>query len=426
MAPDGTTISDREVTQMTRARLRNHGILGLTLALGLVPGALTSISAARAADPVALKVVDYWGDEPAKTYWRELYTNCGKEVGATVSVESVPGNDLVPKVLQMMASKTLPDVLMFDNPDMQQVAVAGALTPLSDYGVDTKGFYPGILSARSYDGKVYGLAPAVDMIGLFYNKDILDKAGVTPPKTWDELKAAAKKLTTADRYGFAFDADPGLESAWQFLPFMWSNGGNETKLNDPKVVEALQLWVDLVKSGSVSESVVTWTQHDLNDQFVAGKAAMMINGPWQFPKLEKVAGLHYGVVDIPVPHAGDASVAPLGGEVYTVPKTGDAEKQKKAAALIACMNTDEKELALAAKRQTVPSKVAIADKYSTDVPKMAPFVKIVANARARTGLLGPSWPKAASAISNAIQSALTGQATPQQALDAAQASMAAK
>jgi len=180
------------------------------------------------------------------------------------------------------------------------------------------------------------------------------------------------------------------------------------------------------KSGSVSESVVTWTQHDLNDQFVARKAAMMINGPWQFPKLEKVAGLHYGVVDIPVPHAGDASVAPLGGEVYTVPKTGDAEKQKKAAALIACMNTDEKELALAAKRQTVPSKIAIADKYSTDVPKMAPFVKIVANARARTGLLAPSWPKAASAISNAIQSALTGQATPQQALDAAQASMAAK
>ena len=195
---------------MTRARLCNHGVLGLTLALGLVPGALTSITTARAADPVALKLVDYWGDEPAKTYWRELYTSCGKEVGATVSVESVPGNDLVPKVLQMMASKTLPDVLMFDNPDMQQIAAAGALTPLADFGVDTDGFDQGILAAGTYQGKVYGLAPTVNMIGLFYNKDILAKAGVTPPKTWDELKAAAKKLTTADQYGFAFDADPGL------------------------------------------------------------------------------------------------------------------------------------------------------------------------------------------------------------------------
>jgi multiple sugar transport system substrate-binding protein len=408
---------------MARRQLLKLSGMGLTLALGVATGAVTSTSAASAAENVALKLVDYWGDEPAKTYWGELYAACGKQVGATVSVESEPGNFLVPKVLQMMASKTLPDVLMFDNPDMQQIAAAGALTPLSDYKVDTTGFYPGILSAGTYQGKVYGLAPAVDMIGLFYNKDILAEAGVTPPTTWDELKAAAKKLTTADRYGFAFDADPGLESAWQFLPFIWSNGGDETKLNSPQVVAAMQLWVDLVKSGSVSESVVTWTQHDLNDQFVARKAAMMINGPWQFPKLDKVEGLHYGVVDIPVPHAGDPSVAPLGGEVYTVPLTGNAAKQQKAAELVACMNTDANELVLASKRQTVPSKVAIADQYSTNVPKMAPFVKIAAHARARTGLLGPAWPKAASAIAGAIQSALTGQATAQEALNAAQQAM---
>jgi multiple sugar transport system substrate-binding protein len=340
-----------------------------------------------------------------------------------MNVESQPGNFLVPKVLQMAASKTLPDVLMFDNPDMQQIAAAGALTPLSDYNIDTTGFYPGILSAGTYDGKVYGLAPAVDMIGLFYNKDILAAAGVTPPTTWDELKAAAKKLTTADRYGFAFDADPGLESAWQFLPFMWSNGGDETALNSPKVVEALQLWIDLVNSGSVSQSVVTWVQSDLNDQFIAGKAAMMINGPWQFPTLDKVAGLNYGVVDIPVPHAGDPSIAPLGGEVYTVPQTGNAEKQQKAAEFVQCMTTDANELALAKNRRTVPSKVGLADQYSADNPEMAPFVKIAANARARTGLLGPAWPKAASAIAGAIQSALTGQSTAQEALDAAQAAM---
>ena len=35
---------------------------------------------------LALKLVDYWGDEPAKTYWGELYAACGKQVGATVSV----------------------------------------------------------------------------------------------------------------------------------------------------------------------------------------------------------------------------------------------------------------------------------------------------------------------------------------------------
>ena len=107
-------------------------------------------------------------------------------------------------------------------------------------------------------------------------------------------------------------------------------------------------------------------------------------------------------------------------------QTGNAEKQKKAAELIACMNTDQNELVLASKRQTVPSKGSIADKYSTDVPKMAPFVKIAANARARTGKLGPDWPKAATAISGAIQAALTGQGSPQEVLDEAQQSMGSK
>jgi multiple sugar transport system substrate-binding protein len=401
------------------------GRMGLRLAgtLGLL---VSATLAASAADKVALRLVDYWGDEPARTIWRTAYNACGDQIGATISVESEPGNYLVPKALQMVASKALPDVLMFDNPDMQQVAVSGALTPLSDYNVDTKGFLPGILSAGSYDGKVYGLAPAVDMIGLFYNKDILEQAGVEPPKTWDELRAAAKKLTTADRYGLAIDGDPGLESAWQFLPFMWSNGGDETKLDSPKVVEALQYWVDLLKDGSISPSVVTWTQGDLRDQFSAGKAAMMVNGPWNFSSLDKVAGLHYAVVDIPVPHAGDKSIAPLGGEVYTVPRTGDEAKQKKAAEFVQCMTTAANELALAKNRRTVPTRLEVLDQYAKDHPEMAQFVEIARNARARTGLLGPAWPQAAAAISGAIQAALTQQQTPQAALEAAQAAMGAK
>src|SRR6185295_9106350 len=151
----------------------------------------SGISVAAAADKVDLKLVDYWGDEPAKTVWGTAYASCGDQIGATISVQSEPGNFLGPEGPQMVASKALPDVLMFDNPDMQQVAVSGALLPLSDFNVDASGFYPGILSAGSYDGKVYGLAPAVDMIGLFYNKDILSAAGVVPPKTWDELRTAA-------------------------------------------------------------------------------------------------------------------------------------------------------------------------------------------------------------------------------------------
>ena len=62
---------------------------------------------------------------------------------------------------------------------------------------------------------------------------MLEKAGVKPPKTWAELRTAAKKLTVGKQYGFAFNATADYEGAWQFLPPMWTNGGDETDLKSP-------------------------------------------------------------------------------------------------------------------------------------------------------------------------------------------------
>ena len=107
----------------------------------------------------------------------------------------MPGKDLIQKVLQRASSKTLPDVLMLDNPDVQEIAATGGLSPLSTYNVDTSGFADGILEAATYEGEVYGLAPTVNTLGIYYNKDLLQAAGVQPPTTWEELKAAAAKLT---------------------------------------------------------------------------------------------------------------------------------------------------------------------------------------------------------------------------------------
>ena len=95
------------------------------------------------------------------------------------------------------------------------------------------------MSAATYDGKLYGLQPGANTLAIFYNKDVLEKAGVKPPTTWDELKTTAKKLTTDKQYGFAFNATADYEGAWQFLPPMWTNGGDETDLKSPQVAGAL-------------------------------------------------------------------------------------------------------------------------------------------------------------------------------------------
>ncbi|MEY9908891.1 multiple sugar transport system substrate-binding protein [Catenulispora sp. MAP12-49] len=394
------------------------GILALaSAATGCGNGTGAASSAGKATSITAL---DYYTDETEHAQWGALLAACGKTAGVTVEQTSVPGAALIPKVLQQASSRTLPDLLMLDNPDLQEIAQTGALTPLDQYGIDSSGFAKGILSAGTYEGKVYGLAPDVSTVALFYNKDMLAEAGVAVPRTWDELKSAAAKLTRPGRYGMAVDANATFEGTWQFLPFLWSNGGDEMELDTPQAAQALQLWVDLVKSGSMSKSVLNWTQADVHDQFAAGRTAMMINGPWRIAALNKDQSLHWGVAPIPVPIAGQTPVMPLGGEVWAVPQNASRDRQVKAAKVLACLNDPANMLASAEEHFTVPSRSAVAAQYAEQVPSAAAFVDSVNLARARTGELGVDWPKAATGIYTAIQSALTGEQTPEEALKHAQ------
>ncbi|MGW5371549.1 ABC transporter substrate-binding protein [Streptomyces sp. NPDC004009] len=368
----------------------------------------------------SITALDYYTDATEHAQWTERLDECGRAAGVTVEHTSVPGPSLIPKVLQRASSRTLPDLLMLDNPDLQQIARTGALTPLDRFGVDSTGFTEGILSAGTYDGKLYGLAPTVATTALFYNKDMLSEAGVAVPKTWDELKAAAARLTRQGRYGLALDANATFEGTWQFLPFLWSNGGDERHLDTPQAAQALRLWADLLRSGSMSKSVLNWNQADVHDQFAAGRAAMMINGPWRISALDKDRNLHWGVAPLPVRRAGQSLVTPLGGEVWTVPRSASTARQEKAARVLACLNDPAHTLALAEQNFTVPSRLPVASRYARRVPSMAVFARSVEGARARTGELGVDWPKAAAAVYTAIQSALTGEQTPEEALERAQ------
>jgi len=405
------------MTRSPRARLALVSMLAVPLVL---TGCGSGGSGGSGSGDTTLRVLDYYNNDPGKTVWQKTLEGCVSQVGAKMSREAVPGATLIQKVLQQASSRTLPDLLMLDNPDLQQIAATGALAPLDQFGINADGFAKGVVDASTYQGKLYGLQPNTNTIGLFYNKDILSKAGVQPPTTWDELKVAAKKLTKGSQYGLAFSAPANYEGTWQFLPFMWSNGGDEKNIATPQTAQALQLWVDLMNAGSVSKSALNWTQADVNDQFKAGKAAMMVNGPWQFPTLDADPKLHYAVVKIPAPAAGKPVVAPLGGETWTVPQTGNKDKQAKAAKVVQCLNSDETQLSLAKQNQTIPTKTALLQQFSSSNPNMKGFVDQIPDARARTGELGADWPKAATKIYTAFQAALTGQATPEKALQQAQ------
>ncbi|MET9154766.1 ABC transporter substrate-binding protein [Streptomyces griseoflavus] len=375
----------------------------------VVGAALTGCAQQRDGD--VYTVMNSSTDETYHRWDAEAMARCGERLGVTVEQQSVPASQVMTKALRMASSKSLPDIVQFDASEMPTFAEAGGLVDLRALGLETDGVPEGIVDFGSYEGTYYGAARSVNTLALFYNKDILDAAGVEVPTTWDELRRTAKKLTQGKRYGLALSAGGAEDGVFQFTPFMWSNGGDERDLDSPEVVEALDYWKALLQDGSLSKSTVNWTQADVNDQFMAGNAAMMINGPWQVETLNSKESLHWEIARIPVPEPGAHSVGPLGGAVLTVPDTGDPERQKTAGRIVACMAGEEEQLTYALNSWMVPAHGKAAAEWREQVPELDALADQVAAARSRTAKLGAGWSGVSLALQSAFQSALTGQSS---------------
>ncbi|WP_432083878.1 ABC transporter substrate-binding protein [Streptomyces sp. WAC 04229] len=350
-------------------------------------------------------------DESYHRWDAEAMARCGERLGVTIEQQSVPAAQVMTKALRMASSKSLPDVVQFDASEMPTFAEAGGLVDLGTLGLSTDGIPEGIVDFGSHKGTYYGAARSVNTLALFYDKDVLDEAGVRVPTTWDQLRETAKQLTRGGRYGLALSAGGAEDGVFQFLPFMWSNGGDETGLDGPRVIEALDYWKGLLTDGSLSKSTVNWTQADVNDQFMAGNAAMMINGPWQVETLNSDESLHWGIAPIPVPRAGDDSVGPLGGAVLTVPHTGDQARERTAGKIVACLSSEEEQLTYALNSWMVPADARAAAAWRERVPELDSLADQVAVARSRTAQLGAGWSSVSLALQSAFQSTLTGQSS---------------
>src|SRR5699024_866735 len=108
-----------------------------------------------------------------------------------------------------------------------------------------------------------------------------------------------------------------------------------------------------------------------------------------------------------------------GGEVWTVPVTGDEEKQRKAAALLKAFVTPENQLFMAGARSTIPGAAEPARQFAAENPDLSTFVEQGSTARSRTAQLGPAWPRTAKATYTANQRVLVDDTDPAEAYDEA-------
>jgi len=270
-----------------------------------------------------------------------------------------------------------PDVFYLDAFEAPALIETGVLEPLDEYVTeefDIDDFEKPLLDAfKGADGKIYGFPKDFSTLVLFYNKKMLAEAGVEVPKTWDELREAAKKLTKGtDVYGFG--VAPELARMYYIAE---SNGGkvvtdNKASFADPKVVEALQPIVDMrLKDKSAAqpnEVGAGWG----GEMFGQGKAAMVIEGNWAIPFLEDTfPGIEYGTSEVPTINGKKATMA------YTVAYVMNKDSKKKEAAwkLISYLTGKEGMKTWTSKGFALPTRKSVAAELGYDKDELrAPIV----------------------------------------------------
>ena len=140
-----------------------------------------------------------------------------------------------------------PDIYMISPGDFMKFAKAGYMQDLTPYFPEgsLEDFLPASIEAVTVDGQIMALPFELELLGLYYNEDMLKQANVEVPRTWDELLDAARKLTTDEVAGLILP--PTKEPYFNFIwyPFLWQLGGNvlneegtESTFNSPEAARA--------------------------------------------------------------------------------------------------------------------------------------------------------------------------------------------
>ena len=354
--------------------------------------------------------------DPFMTVNAEQLSACADEIGATITAEALPSDQFLPSVLQAASSGDLPDILMGSSANLSQYAEGGLLADLSTYGITTDGLAEATAEMGYYEGTLVGVASHVEVGALEYNPDLFEAAGVEPPTTFDELREVAAELTTDDVYGIAL---PGISADGSgdffLMNFILGAGGDPSDPADPGTIAAIQLYKDLVEDGSMSAEMVNWGW-DFQDPFNAGTAAMTVNGPWATSPSEGQAPRAFALT--PTDGDNEPASAVIGFE-WVIPVSDDETAMAAAAEIIKCRLSVENQLEIAQVQAYIPANTEAAEQWAAETPAVAPFVELVPNAYSHGTIFGEEWGGISTMLGNAIQYAVVGGMSAEEALQQA-------
>jgi multiple sugar transport system substrate-binding protein len=403
---------------------------------------------ARAATHITLTEEDYFtgaSQVGALTAYDALFEH--QHPGVTIKREAVPFVNLDSTLLTQAGAHDLPNLLASDNPFVAAMVATGQILPLNKFkGFSAKGYYPAVIEEGKIGKNYYSLPVAGEnSIALIYNIADFKAAGITsPPATWAQLEADAKTLTTKGGAGsggvsgFGITCDGGEDATWQWEPFFWGDGGKFTfsNISGTPGQQAMTLYQTLLApgGGGYDDGCSNYAQTPgETDDFIAGKLAMMLNGPWNFPLFNgntpaENYGKYFGVAPIPTESAGQKAVVPLGGEDWEVSKSGNKATQQLAFEYIEGMQSPSEELNLANQFGYLPARISVAKEFVKAAgPEWSDLATQTLYAHPRTFGLGTKYNTISTAVWDAIS---TVSATPTSgevtsALSTAQAAISA-
>jgi multiple sugar transport system substrate-binding protein len=337
--------------------------------------------------------------------------------GVKVTVVPVDWGQAVAKLTTAIAGHQTPDVSQMGTDMMGQFVATGALEQVpASFAPGT--FFESAWNTNIVNGTVFGVPWYVETRLLYYRTDIAEKAGISaPPATWDDLTAMAKAMQSqgAAKWGISL----GTKNWQEYLPFLWSNGGDvmdaqgKFTMNSPQAVEALTYYNSFFKDGLSPKSVPEG--FDITPAFVAGTNPMFFSGPWHLGLIAKAggAGFESKWAIAPMPKKV-TSTSFLGGSNLVVYKDG---KNKDLAWKFVQYLTDPKtQVAWYGAASDLPAVQAAWDDPSLKSDEnVAKFGEQLKDTRAQPST--STWSELGTALNGVLEKMTTGSLDPKAAAD---------
>lgn len=290
-------------------------------------------------------------------------------------------------------------------------------------------FYPGLMENGQLDGKTYGIPFQRSTIVLFWNKDAFAAAGLdpdTPPENWDEMAEMAATLREAsgDQWGVMVPSTG--YPYWMLQAFAFQNGqrlmneaGTEVYFDAPATIEALEYWVSLTQSGVMPEGTIEWGT--LRQNFLEQSTAMMWHTTGNLTAVRDASSFDFGVAMLP---ARTQRGSPTGGGNFYIFADTSEEEQRAAMTFVRWMTAPER-----AADWSIETGYMGVSPAAYETEALRDYVEAFPPAAVARDQLAFGTAELATyeggrirrTLDNAVQAALTGQMTPEEALTQAQA-----